>query len=236
MKEVQVEVAMDQFGKIKPVSCLLKNDKNSWTCIECGEKLIARTGDNRRYHWAHKSNTTDCGGGESYEHKIAKDIIQNEIPQCTFFKRCNYRQFCDGLCSERHNSPFWEVKETKWPGGKFYEILKQRNKKVYENLHCVLEDRSLQKEMGMIPDVLLYKDEIPVGVIEVEHTNPKKREEIDKFLNRFDGFFFELKAKDILRGKLKNMKKEFSSYNPPLEKCHQCGEIKAPTPYHCFSV
>jgi len=230
MKEVKVEVAKDQMGKIIPVSKISKSVE--WTCVECNEKLWPRLGNKYRHHWAHKSQTY-CSGGESYEHNIAKEIIQNEIQQCIFFKRCMIVKMCYGHCGAHKMGPLGSVKEIKWYGGTFYEILKQNNVIVYENLNCVLEDRSLQKELGMIPDVLLYKDGVPVGVIEVEHTNPKNKAEIDKLSSKFDGFFFELKAKDIIRGNLKKMKKEFSSYQKPLEMCYECKKIQAP--YHCFT-
>tara|TARA_B100000963_G_C22480596_1_gene604480 strand:+ start:150 stop:863 length:714 start_codon:yes stop_codon:yes gene_type:complete len=235
-EERKVLVAMDQFGGIKPVSDLNKNDRGKWFCIECGENLTARLGDKRRYHWAHNPDSKSiCGGGESEMHKIAKDIIRENISKCTFFKKCLKIIMCDGKCDERHKSGLGDVKrERPWKGAEWYEISKQYDFQTFEDLQAVLEDRSLLHDIGMIPDVLLYRHGEPVGVIEVEHTNPKNKEEIDKFRSRFDGFFFELKAKDIIEGNIKNMKKEFSSYHRPVELCYQCKQNQVP--YHCFTL
>lgn len=44
-------------------------------CAQCGRPLVARKGDSRRHHFAHRE-LTDCGGGvESVLHLLAKEIF-----------------------------------------------------------------------------------------------------------------------------------------------------------------
>ena len=74
-------------NKVKKVSDIYKQDEIF--CLECGEKLILKNGDVNIKHLAHQVNS-NCiyknekeykkrGGGESYEHKYAKEFIKDNL-------------------------------------------------------------------------------------------------------------------------------------------------------------
>lgn len=48
------------------------------TCICCGDRLIARQGSIKEWHFAHESGADCAGGVESALHLAAKQIIKNE--------------------------------------------------------------------------------------------------------------------------------------------------------------
>lgn len=68
-------------GKLIHISALTKEERGencNCTCHQCGQPLVAKMGDKRGHHFAHKT-TTNCDiahANESALHRYAKEIIQ----------------------------------------------------------------------------------------------------------------------------------------------------------------
>lgn len=118
------------MGKIKYSYCLNENNElvhissvsaenrhsHTYCCLECGQPMVPRLGEDRKWHFAHKADTA-CDG-ESYLHKLAKRRIRDyfmsadsfpitfirEVP-CQDKERCFF--FDDHYCVEwRKEIPF----------------------------------------------------------------------------------------------------------------------------------
>ena len=74
-----------------------------YKCISCGEILIAKLGDRKNHHFAHKSNVL-CDG-ETYLHKLAKEKILRKFKTEKSF---NIELKTKIHCSERRTCPFYK--------------------------------------------------------------------------------------------------------------------------------
>ena len=78
MAAPKLTYGLDENGALIHVDDAIRGKGCNCVCIECGEKLVARQGDNNRWHFSHK-NTTNCQGGRMTAlHKLAQQIIQEE--------------------------------------------------------------------------------------------------------------------------------------------------------------
>lgn len=78
MAEPKFTYGLDENGTLIHVNDVNRGEACNCVCIECGEKLVARQGDNNQWHFSHK-NTTNCHGGRMTAlHKLAQQIIQEE--------------------------------------------------------------------------------------------------------------------------------------------------------------
>ncbi len=73
---------MDTFfahkdGKITTIDEVEKGLKCGCTCIECGEKLVAKKGTKNVHHFAHYFESSCSGGGESQLHLMAKEYFES---------------------------------------------------------------------------------------------------------------------------------------------------------------
>lgn len=62
-------------GRAVHISEVYRGLKCGCTCSECGSRLIARKGKNRKHHFAHESSDVCLNTGEIGLHKAAKDIL-----------------------------------------------------------------------------------------------------------------------------------------------------------------
>lgn len=60
--------------------------KVPYTCLDCNSRLIARMGDKRVYHFAHKSKSK-CKG-ETSSHLYCKHILEKQIHKTIFHSKC----------------------------------------------------------------------------------------------------------------------------------------------------
>ena len=73
--------AKDANGEIVNINSLNNvNRENQYSCISCGNELIAKRGDKRIHHFAHKGST-HCSS-ETYLHSLSKIIFENEFNKC----------------------------------------------------------------------------------------------------------------------------------------------------------
>lgn len=62
-------------GRAVHISEVYRGLKCGCICSECGSRLIARKGENRKHHFAHESSDVCLNTGEIGLHKAAKDIL-----------------------------------------------------------------------------------------------------------------------------------------------------------------
>jgi competence protein CoiA len=67
--------AVDKSGRIRSVDEVARGLQCDCICTCCGEKLIARQGDVREWHFAHASGAECEGAGESALHLAAKQVL-----------------------------------------------------------------------------------------------------------------------------------------------------------------
>lgn len=64
-----------QNGRLVHVSEVRRGLGCDCTCVMCGNKLIARKGQQRRHHFAHKTETNCLGSAETALHLVSKELI-----------------------------------------------------------------------------------------------------------------------------------------------------------------
>lgn len=67
--------AMDKEGRIRSVDEVSRGLKCECTCTCCGERVIARQGEVREWHFAHESGADCAGAAESALHHAAKQVL-----------------------------------------------------------------------------------------------------------------------------------------------------------------
>ncbi|WP_018128266.1 competence protein CoiA family protein [Balneola vulgaris] len=78
---IQYSFAKDSEGRIVKVTSLERNIKlDTYYCVNCGNELIARLGEIRRKHFAHKEQI-DCSY-ETYLHKLSKTVFYRLYRSC----------------------------------------------------------------------------------------------------------------------------------------------------------
>lgn len=110
--------ALDEEGKLVQARDVDKQLRHlhTYKCLSCGERMIVRQGEKRKWHFAHK-NTVNCDN-ESYLHCLAKRMIcdwynrQSEIPiyimtptKCVNYDSCKWTQKgnCTGMVKNKYN-------------------------------------------------------------------------------------------------------------------------------------
>lgn len=70
---VEYEYAFNSLNEVVWIEDVKKVSKEAfYVCPDCGKKMMARVGDFRAHHFAHYSNTTHTGTGESIVHSNSK--------------------------------------------------------------------------------------------------------------------------------------------------------------------
>lgn len=65
--------ALDENSNLVHIKSAQKGER--FTCLNCGEEMVAKQGSQRKWHFAHKHLTPNCSY-ESYLHKLAKHKIK----------------------------------------------------------------------------------------------------------------------------------------------------------------
>ena len=82
--EIQYRYALDQHDQPIDVFGLERTSVNPgrvFNCVVCGGELIAKLGDIKAKHFAHKSLTSNCAY-ETYLHQLAKRTFYSEYSKC----------------------------------------------------------------------------------------------------------------------------------------------------------
>ena len=198
MNELLIPFALVN-NKVKKVSNIYKQDEIF--CLECGEKLILRNGDVNIKHLAHQANS-NCiyknekeykkrGGGESYEHKYAKEFIKDNL---TYF-----RQYGNQII----------IKDGEFKLGGYSDLKINKIDIEYTGLKY-----ELNLDANYIPDLLLRTNKGLIA-LEIYKTNKKIALNLENILRGKDIYVYEIditKIKDLnIKDIFRNMKLLFSN-------------------------
>ena len=205
MNELLIPFALVN-NKVKKVSNIYKQDEIF--CLECGEKLILRNGDVNIKHLAHQANS-NCiyknekeykkrGGGESYEHKYAKEFIKDNL---TYF-----RQYGDRII----------IKDGEFKLGGYSDLKINRIDIEYTGLKD-----ELNLDVNYIPDLLLRTNKGLIA-LEIYKTNKKIPFNLENIFKGKGIYVYEIditKIKDLnIKDIFRNMKLLFSDLKVEFEQ------------------
>ena len=79
MAGVKYKYALDEQGRLVSIkqAYLERKEGHSYHCIGCDAGMIARLGEVRDWHFAHRGDKIHCGA-ETYLHMVAKRLIKEE--------------------------------------------------------------------------------------------------------------------------------------------------------------
>ncbi|MCR5759221.1 MAG: hypothetical protein K6G39_02580 [Bacteroidales bacterium] len=169
MAGVKYHYALDEQGRLVSIkqAYIEKNEGHTYHCIGCGAGMIARMGEVRDWHFAHRGDEIHCGT-ETYLHMVAKRLIKEEFEKDKPFMVGYYR---DVKCSDGATCPFANEEECHDYKLETYDL-----KKFYDT-------SEEEKPIGdYIADILLTNslkpDRKPVLIeIQVSHkSTPQKRD------------------------------------------------------------
>jgi hypothetical protein len=109
MAGVKYHYALDEHNRLVSIKqAYLERDKgHTYHCIGCGAGMIARLGEVRNWHFAHRRDEPHCGN-ETYLHKLAKRLIKEIFDNDSSFLVGYYR---DVECSDSNTCPFVNEQE-----------------------------------------------------------------------------------------------------------------------------
>ena len=77
------------------------SEHGTFYCISCGKEMVAKLGDKKSHHFAHKVNDVSCNL-ETYLHKLAKLLLKKKFQEGGF--EIEISQY--SLCKESENCLF----------------------------------------------------------------------------------------------------------------------------------
>ena len=193
-------------NKVKKVSDIYKQDEIF--CLECGEKLILKNGDVNIKHLAHQVNS-NCiyknekeykkrGGGESYEHKYAKEFIKDNL--------IYFRQYGNQII----------IKDGEFKLGGYSDLKINRIDVEYMGLK-----NELNLDVNYVPDLLLRTNKGLI-LLEIYKTNKKIPFNLENIFKGKDIYIYEIditKIKDLnIKDIFRNMKLLFSDLKIEFDK------------------
>ena len=109
MAGVKYNYALDEQGRLLSIkqAYLERNEGHTYHCIGCGAGMIARLGEVRDWHFAHRGDEIHCGT-ETYLHMVAKRLIKEKFEKNEPFQVGYYR---DVKCSDMATCPFAKDEE-----------------------------------------------------------------------------------------------------------------------------
>ena len=152
--EIKYQYAYDENGNricIKKLSANTKHD-HSYTCINCGNKMIANIGEIKQPYFSHAVNCT-CSG-ESYLHKLAKLLIKEKFDKSDHFPLTFIRNV---QCKEKDNNCifFGEYDCIEYEQRICMDLKNWNGKSVYDTCE---EEKAVE---GFRPDLWLYSSKNP---------------------------------------------------------------------------
>jgi hypothetical protein len=175
MTKIKYKFAYDNQSRLINIASLSKENKlliNDFTCIACGDKLVARLGEINTKHFAHKHEVT-CSG-ETYLHALGKKLFYDEYNYCLqtckpFYLSFTRNKICDSLENKHGLSCHLEDEEID------YDLTKS-----FQNI-------LVEKQEGIfIPDLLLIseksKEKIFIEVAVTHQSTLQKRSSSNKII------------------------------------------------------
>jgi competence protein CoiA len=116
---MSTQFAMDTSNRITHISEAERGLSCNCFCVVCGERMVAKKGDEREHHFAHESNKTACVvNHETLLHQFAKRVIQ-ENKGLVVPPSMNYR--LSSMPTVSQTNPTWlmleRIEEEKWLNG-----------------------------------------------------------------------------------------------------------------------
>lgn len=160
MKDIEYKYCVDGDNNLICIDEITKENydhqyKGNLFCLQCGNGMTAKVGKIKEHHFAHKVNCA-CDG-ESYLHKLAKELFKQSFNSASFFPLKYYTNVtCDStLCPYKKDE---------------CKIRKQKTinlKDLYQ--HCNIEEEIKDQEgNSYIADILLTSDNKDIKPILVE--------------------------------------------------------------------
>lgn len=148
MPKIKYHYALNENGDIIDISDVTKEDRKSqrFFCINCGEEMIAKLGEIKSRHFAHKAETLDCNS-ETYLHKLAKLRLKEKFYSAASFEIAYWQEV---KCSDKSSCPFFKEEECKEKRLKSFDL-----KKYYDT--CQEE----QREDSFIADLKISNSQNP---------------------------------------------------------------------------
>ena len=148
MQKIKYHYALNENGDIIDKSDVTKEDRKSQRifCINCGEEMIAKLGEIKSRHFAHKAETLDCNS-ETYLHKLAKLRLKEKFYSAASFEIAYWQEV---KCSDKSSCPFFKEEECKEKRLKSFDL-----KKYYDT--CQEE----QREDSFIADLKISSSQNP---------------------------------------------------------------------------
>lgn len=108
MSKIKYHFALDG-DVLVPIEKVDKRERHThtYTCMGCGAEMIAKIGEKKVPHFAHKGDGENCCS-ETYLHKLAKRLIREKFEKPNPFIIKYYRI---GTCSKINECPFGNKKE-----------------------------------------------------------------------------------------------------------------------------
>ena len=109
MTTVKYHNALDENGRLVSVkqAYLERDEGHTYRCLGCGAGMVARLGEVRTWHFAHRGDEVHCGT-ETYLHQLAKHRIKDKFEKESSFLVGYYR---DVKCSDMGTCPFAKDEE-----------------------------------------------------------------------------------------------------------------------------
>lgn len=161
MSAIQFRFGLSLNGH--PVNIKDAVKEESYTCVNCGKPLIAKQGAVREWHFAHKTNTSNCSF-ETYLHKLSKYFIRemfNEKQQLLAI-----REKLTQICDREHVCPFKKDKNC--------FVIEEDHVDLLRYNDCV-EEASIK---GFVADLLFTSDALDPILIEICVTHPCTEDKI----------------------------------------------------------
>jgi len=164
---VKYQYAKDAIGKLIDINDLDEADRShfKFSCISCGNELIARLGKVKNHHFAHKAVVT-CSG-ETYLHLLGKQIFHDTYKECLINSEPFYIELYEKkTCNHFEKELGFKCRLDK--GTTKFDLTKYFNR-------IVLETR----EGAFIPDVMLIsKDDKDKIFIEIAVTHQSTEQKL----------------------------------------------------------
>ena len=109
MAGVKYNYALNEQGRLVSIkqAYLERSEGHTYHCIGCGAGMIARLGEVRDCHFAHRGDEIHCGT-ETYLHMVAKRLFKEKFKKNEPFLVGYYR---DVKCSDNQTCPFAKNEE-----------------------------------------------------------------------------------------------------------------------------
>ncbi len=106
MNDIKYHNAYDEDKNIVGIESMSRNfcKNHKFYCISCGAEMIAKLGEERAHHFAHKQENVSCSS-ETYLHKLAKLLLKKKFDESSLFL---IKYESKTLCSKRNGCCFYK--------------------------------------------------------------------------------------------------------------------------------